>query len=253
MPKLRPFIAAIMLGIVVGFAIWLTYVIGKNLFYNPVEKVDISRLPDTATRKEHQQFSEMQKPGDYRKIQTGETIIAKPGSNLRDTSLFENAKQDESAYQLRAQTQSAFDPLKDEILRSKLWELIRMKEQFEKELHGKAGQIYDDLSVKADNELFKSNLFKELASLTIEAGMNQPDSYPLKQAEVKRDFYMSLMNLAESNLDKFNKDFNDAMAVELEGLRSDQQDQLSLKVNEIRDYLVKKTELLHNGAKGIED
>ena len=242
MLKRHPIIAVLMLAIVLGFTTWAVIHVYRNIFYNPVKRLKISDVPESALQINHQQFSDFMPSGNIKAVSVpAEFKIEKlPWLPMISTD-FLTQSSNEKAYQIAAETRSAFDPLKDDILREMLWELINLKNKQADILETEAINIHSKLSKQTGTELFEYKLYSSLASQTIESSMNQPNKYPLRQAETKSRFYLSRSDKAADNLSSYHDRFKTAMEYDLQDIRASQNEETRNKIMEIRDYLVRKT------------
>lgn len=231
-----------MILIVIAITVWGSVVIFRNIFYTPVETVDFSRIPDDATRIQRQQFSKLRTieiPDEIEVLSHHE--ITKPLFISVPDEMIDRAMEYELRYEIEAETKSALDPLKDEVLRAKLWNLIGMKDGYFVELADKAAGIYYALSEALGAESFKFDLFRTMSSKTIEASLIQAALYPVRQAEAKEAYYGYKADIARANIQNFHNDYKQSVQTELDELRQLQKEAIDMEIMSIRDYLIEKT------------
>lgn len=239
------FIAAIMLGLVVGGVIWALCIALRIVFYNPVDRTRLSDLPKEATDVERFEFSPLSSSDrSFATTLIEVPVIDRLSVELINTEYPANSKDIELKYELTAETRSALDPLKDEKLRRELIDLLNMKRNFEKDRISKGREIHDEFCAKADANLFKHRLFSSLASSTIISSKNNPNLYPLRQAEAKSAFYNSKKNDIAMELEKLDNLFRESVKHNLEIMSSDQDKTANEKIVAIRDYLLEKTDAI---------
>ncbi|MCD6218725.1 hypothetical protein J7L05_12840 [bacterium] len=242
MYKRNPYIAAIMLGLVIGGIIWSVIFIMRYLLQNPIEKLDMADLPSEVTRFDRNEFTPFESADELACLELPDRLP--PGTRqfvFRFDKGFTSLKSNEEKYTIAAETKSAIDPLRDEMLRAKLRELIDIKSEYEQSRRELATGIHGNLIEEVGTSLFKYNAYQKLASESLSYSMETTNVFPIRQAEAVSEFYESQKEYAGMKLDSFNSKFTQAVEEDIGNLKQNQDKLKEEKVMEIRDYILEKT------------
>ena len=240
--KRNPYIAALMLGLVIGGIIWSAVFIMRYLLHNPMEKLEMAELPSEVTQFDRKEFTPFESTDELACLDLPDRMP--PGSRqfiFRHDQDFTSIKSSEEKYTIAAETKSAIDPLRDETLRAKLRDLINIKSEYEQSRRELATVIHNNLIQDVGTSLFKYDAYQKLASESLTYSMETPNVFPIKQAEAISEFYESQKEYAGMKLDGFNSKFNQAVEEDIGNLKQNQDKLKEEKVMEIRDYILDKT------------
>ena len=241
MLKRNPIIAALMLALALGGILWAVVFIGKQILHNPIDQLTSADIPASALNLPEHDFSQIVPiPDSSVPSAAGKIPAGLPDVDF-GTSSFRSIISNEEKYAIAAETKSALDPLKDEYLRSMLKELIDLKTEFEFARTNAVIKLHQDFVADIGTNQLRFNFFDRLASDSLVYSLENPKIFPLRQAEALSEFYTLNKDKAGDLIQVFNSQFATAIIDDLDDLKSQQDDVKSLKVNEIRDYLIEKT------------
>lgn len=240
--KRNPYIAALMLGLVIGGIIWSAIFIMRYLLHNPIEKLNMADLPSEVTRFDRKEFKPFESTDELAYLELPDKLaLGTRQFVFKYDKDFTSLKSNEEKYTIAAETKSAIDPLKDETLRAKLRDLINIKAEYEQSRRELAIGIHDNLVQDVGTSLFKYGAYEKLASESLTYSMEMPNVFPIRQAEAVSEFYESQKEYAGIKLDSFNSKFAQAVEEDIHNLKQNQDQLKKEKVMEIRDYILEKT------------
>lgn len=240
--KRNPYIAALMLGLVIGGIIWSSVFIVRYLLHNPMEKLEMTDVPSDVMLFERKEFTPFESTDELACLALPDRLSPRTRQFVfRFDADFTSIISSEEKYTIAAETKSAIDPLRDETLRVKLRDLINIKSEYEQSRRKLATGIHNNLIQDVGTSLFKYNAYQKLASESLAYSMEMPNVFPIRQAEAVSEFYETRKEYAGVKLDSFNSKFTQAVEEDIGNLKQNQDKLKDEKVMEIRDYILEKT------------
>lgn len=252
MMKRHPLIAAIMLGLAIGGAIWAVLLVGRYFLNNPIDRLTLDELPFEATAYNQIQLAEFKEVA----IPSSLTMQQMESSDrFRIASSSGNAliSSNESVYDVQAKTRSALDPFRDETLKQMLLGLIDLKSSLVGERVDFVRGLNDEYLDGVGTSLFKYIIFDQLSTSTLIASMENPRDYPVRQSEVKSGFYLGLRDEASLVLQTGNELFLKKLLEGMAKLKSEQDVKTQNEIFSIRDYVLEKTKAIEQESNGTKE